>query len=128
MCPVSIISTLLLLLLIQNFLVTNESKLNVKKIQNEHCAKNTRIRSFSGPYFPAFGLKTERYFVSLHIQSECGEIRTRKSSNTDTFHAVQVWNRTYFFIAIVAKVSFWQEFIFVVAKMFFSWVFTSRDG
>ena len=25
----------------------------------------------SGPYFPAFGLNTERYEVSLHIQSEC---------------------------------------------------------
>ena len=33
---------------------------------------------FSGPYFPAFGLNTERYGVSLCIQSECGKIRTRK--------------------------------------------------
>ena len=33
---------------------------------------------FSGPYFPAFVLNTERYFVSLCIQSECGKIRTRK--------------------------------------------------
>ena len=35
---------------------------------------------FSGPYFPVFGLNTERYFVSLRIQSECGKIRTRKNS------------------------------------------------
>ena len=35
---------------------------------------------FSGPYFPAFGLNTERYSVSLRIQSECGKIRTRKDS------------------------------------------------
>ena len=35
---------------------------------------------FSGPYFPAFGLNTERYEVSLRIQSECGKIRTRKKS------------------------------------------------
>ena len=35
---------------------------------------------FCGPYFPAFGLNTERYFVSLRIQSECGKIRTRKNS------------------------------------------------
>ena len=34
----------------------------------------------SGPYFPAFGLNTERYFVSLRIQSECGKIRTRNNS------------------------------------------------
>ena len=35
---------------------------------------------FSGPYFPAFGLNTKRYSVSLRIQSECGNIRTRKNS------------------------------------------------
>ena len=35
---------------------------------------------FSGPYFPALGLNTERYFVSLRIQSECGKIHTRKNS------------------------------------------------
>ena len=35
---------------------------------------------FFVPYFPAFGLNTERYFVSLHIQPECGKIRTRKNS------------------------------------------------
>ena len=34
------------------------------------CVKSVRIRSFSGPYFPAFGLNTERYSVSLRIQSE----------------------------------------------------------
>ena len=46
------------------------------------------IRSFSGQYFPAFGLNMERYMgVSLRIQYECGKIQTRKSPNTDTFHA-----------------------------------------
>ena len=35
---------------------------------------------FSGPYFPAFGLNTKRYGVSLRIQSECGKIQNRKSS------------------------------------------------
>ena len=35
---------------------------------------------FSGPYFPAFGLNTERYFVSLRTLSECGKIRTRQNS------------------------------------------------
>ena len=29
-------------------------------------------------------------FVSCRIQSECGKMRTRKTSNTDTFHAVSV--------------------------------------
>ena len=31
-------------------------------------------------YFPAFGLNTERYEVTLRIQSECGKIRTRNNS------------------------------------------------
>ena len=53
-----------------------------------HCVKSVRIRSYSGPYFPAFGLNTERYGVSLRIQSECGKMRTTITLNTDTFHAV----------------------------------------
>ena len=50
--------------------------------------KSVRMRSFSGLYFPAFGLNMERYEVLLCIQSECGKIRTRKTPNTDTFHEV----------------------------------------
>ena len=38
---------------------------------SNHCVKSVRIRSFSGPY-------------SVQIR----EIRTKKTSNTDTFHAV----------------------------------------
>ena len=55
---------------------------------SSHCVKSVRIRSFSGPYFPASGLTLERYGVSLRIQSEFGKIRTRKTPNTDTFHEV----------------------------------------
>ena len=47
-----------------------------------HCVKSVHIRSCSCPYFPAFGLNTERYFVS---QSRWGKIRTRITLNTDTF-------------------------------------------
>ena len=43
---------------------------------------------FSDPYFPAFGLNTERYKVSLHIQSECGKYGSEKTPYLDTFHAV----------------------------------------
>ena len=42
--------------------------------------KMSKYGGLSGPYFPAFGLNTERYEVSLRIQSECGKIRTRKNS------------------------------------------------
>ena len=53
-----------------------------------HCVKCVRIRSFSGPYFPAFGLSTEIYGVSLRIKSKCGKKQTRKTPNLDTFHAL----------------------------------------
>ena len=54
-----------------------------------HCAKYVRIWSYSGLHFPAFVLNTERYELSLRIQSECGKMRTRKTQNTvDTSLAV----------------------------------------
>ena len=49
--------------------------------------KSVRIQSFSGPYFLAFGLNTERCEVSFRIQSESEKIQTRKPPNTDTFQA-----------------------------------------
>ena len=50
-----------------------------------HCVKSVLIRTFSGPYFPVFGL------VSLRIHSECGKIRTRKTPNTGTIHTVTIF-------------------------------------
>ena len=57
-----------------------------------HCVKSVRIWSFSGPHFSTFGLNTERSGVSLPIQSKCMKIRVRKTPNTETFHAVSVYN------------------------------------
>ena len=31
----------------------------------KHCVKSVCIQSYSRPYFPAFGLNTERYSISL---------------------------------------------------------------
>ena len=31
----------------------------------DHCIKSVHFRSFSGPYFPAFGLNKERYEVMV---------------------------------------------------------------
>ena len=47
-------------------------------MHGSQCVKSVRIRSFSGPYFSAFIQTTERYEVSLRIQSKCGKIRTKK--------------------------------------------------
>ena len=60
----------------------------VKGNKSYHCVKSVCIMTFSGPYFPAFGLNTERYVISLRIQSECRGIQTRETPNTDAFHAV----------------------------------------
>ena len=68
--------------------ITAEVNQKKKMVTRAHYVKNVRIWSYSGPYFPAFGLNTERCEVSLRIQSECGKIRTRVTSNTQTFHAV----------------------------------------
>ena len=63
------------------------SDLQINIFGDDHCVKSVRIRSHSGLHFPVFRLNTERYEVSLRIQSECGKIRTRITLNTDTFHA-----------------------------------------
>ena len=42
--------------------------------------KVSKYEVISGPYFPVFGLNTERYGVSLCIQSEYKKIRTRNNS------------------------------------------------
>ena len=55
--------------------------------------KVSKYGVISGPYFPAFGLNTERYEVSLCIQSECGKIRTRNNSVFRHFHAVYMLRR-----------------------------------
>ena len=59
--------------------------LNVLRVEG---LKSVRIRSYSGPHFPAFGLNTEKYGVSLRIQSKCGKVRTKITPNTYTFYAV----------------------------------------
>ena len=61
--------------ILDNNLIISFSNKNkkFKKYQKMHCEKSARIWSFSGPYFPTFGLNTERYFVSLRIQSKCGK-------------------------------------------------------
>ena len=69
-----------------------------------HCVKSVRVRSYSGPHFRAFGLNTETHSGSLRIQSECGEMPTRITQNTDTFHAVSnrctfVAQSFYYFIS-----------------------------
>ena len=72
----------------------------ISLLQRLQCVKRVRMWIFSGPYFSAFGLNTERYGVSLLVQSEYGKTRTRKILNTDTFYAVlseqtKSWSKLY---------------------------------
>ena len=59
----------------------------------KHCVNSVRIQSFSSPHFPVFGLNSERYSVSLCIQTECEKIPTWKTLNTGSFHAVKPYTR-----------------------------------
>ena len=34
---------------------------------SQHCVKSVHIRSFSGPYFPAFGLNTDKNSIRTHF-------------------------------------------------------------
>ena len=61
-----------------------------RKIYLQSLRKKDPYSEISGLYFPAFRLTTERHGVSLLIPFECREKRTRKTPNTDTFHAVNL--------------------------------------
>ena len=57
--------------IMENFIflcsVSNHSGFDLLWFFNgSHCLKSVRIWNYSGPHFPAFGLNTERYAVSLH--------------------------------------------------------------
>ena len=43
---------------------------------------------FSGPYFPAFGLNTERYSYPSIFSPNAGKYGQEKTPYLDTFHAV----------------------------------------
>ena len=71
------------------------------------------------PHFPTFGLNTERYGVSVRIQSKCEKMETRITPNMDNFYAVLYTyirvengkfifceNRYYAFSFSVMKMSF----------------------
>ena len=74
-------------------ITVNEALNQVSFHQHLSLRKNSPRLEFSGPYFPTFRLNTERYSVSLRIQSKCRKIRTRITPNTDTFHAVCLESR-----------------------------------
>ena len=77
-----------------------------RKLNTSHSLrKKCPYSEFFGPHFPAFGLNTERYSVSLRIQSECGKIPTRITSNTGTFYAVISFSFYFFSRTLLPQIS-----------------------
>ena len=54
--------------------------------------------------------RTDNYSVSLRFNSECRGIRTKRTPNTDTFHAVSVLPENFFavIIVIIVIINFFQ--------------------
>ena len=97
-----------------------------KLINGKHCVKFVRIRRYSGPHFPTFGLNTERYRLSLRIQSECGEMRTRITPNMDAFYTVKPVNhRWWSFFASIWSLSLLHSIFssFLTFSLFFFLLF-----
>ena len=76
----------------------------MKSLKCQYCVKKVLIQSFSGPYFPVFGLNTDIYFVNLCIRFEYGKIRTRKNSVFGHFSCSAVIN--------LCQVNSYQQFHF----------------
>ena len=69
------------------------------KYLHNHCEKSVLIRSYAGPYFPAFGLNTERYKV--FYDSKIDKKRNMKylsvfSPNAGKYGTEQLRTRTLF--------------------------------
>ena len=83
----------------QNFITPSDIFQNINLY-----IKKFRIWSFSGPHFPTFELNKERYSFSFRIQPECGNIRTRKTPNTDIFHKLWIMIENI----IIENISGWE--------------------
>ena len=65
--------------------------------------------------FPAFWLNTERYGACLCILFKCGKVRTRKTPNTDTFHALKpscicLWKNVS--VKLLTRLTYFMSLIF----------------
>ena len=72
--------------------------------------KLVRIRIYSGPPFPEFGLDTERDGVSLRILSKCRKMRARITPNLEAFYAVSIWKGVSFFKSLKLRAYYFTKF------------------
>ena len=80
------------------------------------CKKCPYSKLFRSVFFH-IGLNTERYGLSLRIQSKCWKMGTRITPNMDFFYAVLVKVLTIFQLKVRLKNTGYQEWIF---ERFFS--------
>ena len=81
-------------------MIENRFENRFKEVTIKFVKIHYRIRSYSGPHFPASGLNTERYGVSLRIHCKCGKIQTRVTPNTETFYAITIIAKFSFLLSI----------------------------
>ena len=83
----------------------------------------------SGPYFPAFGLNTERYEASVCIQSEYGKIRTRNNSVFGHFSRSDTHNNNFklvTFRAFAILIEWIYQILFFCKRLLFvEWKYVS---
>ena len=87
-----------------------------ERCPDRHCVKSARIHSYSGSYFPVFGLNAERYGVSLRIQSECGKMQSRMSLDMDTFQEVRISFMEFFIHYIIPFLSLIINFLIIIDR------------
>ena len=67
----------------------------------KHYVKSVRIRSYSGPHFPAFRLNTERCSVSLRILSECRIYVLKMAYSERIIKILFLWNQLKYLEALM---------------------------
>ena len=75
----------------------------------------THCMSFSGPYFPAFGLNTEICRVSLRMWSKYEKIRIRKKSVFGHFSRSDNFSHFAYFLIALGDILFHQLFVLITA-------------
>ena len=95
----------------------------------KHCVKRVHIRSYFGRHFHAFRLNTERYGVSLRIQSEYRKMRTRNNSVFGHFSR-SIYRQTKFFTLLYMRMRyliFWPVFIHDMKKAAFNFFLSCEN-
>ena len=83
--------------------------------------KIVQIRSFSGLYFPAFGLNTEISGANLRSQSKIGKIRTQQNSvfghfSRSIYLTLARLTNSFLSNGVVDRSLFWKDLIHAVKK------------